>query len=262
MIDFKILAKSNFNSKKYQTQAEFALAKTLTQVALDMRDSIRAEMQGNFDKPTSYTLNSLFVKSASKKTLVASVGLKNRDQVKSAGPAAETIGHQFVGGPRKFKRSEGAFRRIGLLKSGQIIVPGAAAQLDQYGNIKSGFMIKLLAYLQAFGEQGYKANTTAEDREKLAKRRKTKAGYKSINGIVYFVSRGKGTFNGKRQHLPAGVWSKTGIHGVDVKPVLLFVDAPVYKRRVDFERLGREAYEKNFAVKFDRNFDQAMATAR
>lgn len=262
LIDFKVSTKSKFDAKNYEKQATFALAKTLTQVAFDVRDSIRADMQSKFDRPTSYTLNSLFVQPATKVKLVSRVGLRNRDQVKSAGPAAETIGHQFVGGPRKFKRSEGAFRRIGLLKNGQIIVPGAAAELDQYGNIKRGFMIKLLAYLQAFGEQGYKANTTDKRRASLAKRGKTESGYKTINGVVYFVSRGKGTFNGKRQHLPAGVWAKTGIHGVDVKPVLLFVDAPVYKRRIDFEKLGRDAYEKNFAVKFDRNFDQALATAR
>ena len=254
--------KTNFDPANVAKQAKFAMAKTLTQLAYQAQGRIKGEMIARFDKPTPYTLNSLFVQPAKRDKLVSKVGLKNMMQAKSAGPAAETIGHQFVGGARKFKRSEGAFRRIGMMRDGEIIVPGASAELDVFGNIKRGFMIKLIAYFQAFGEQGYKANTTAKRRKSLAKVGRSEGGYKTINGVSYFFSPGKGRADGKTNHLARGIWQRKGIHGVDVSPVLLFVKAQPYRQRVDIGPIGVEVYNSAMPAMFRKNFEQAMASAR
>lgn len=254
--------KTNFDPANITKQSRFAMIKTLTQLAYRAQGKIKSEMAAKFDRPTPFTLNSLFVQGATRDKLAAKVGLKNMMLAKSAGPASETIGHQFVGGARKFKRSEGAFRRIGMLRDGEIIVPGASAELDAFGNIKRGFMIKLIAYFRAFGEQGYRANTTDKRRKSLAKVGKSENGYKTINGVVYFYSPGKGRANGKTSHLARGIWQRTGIHGVGISPVLLFVQAKPYRQRVNIGPIGVEVYNSAMPEMFQRNFEQAMASAR
>lgn len=255
--------KSTFDPTSIVKQTQFAMAKTLTQMAYIAQGKIRKEMAAKFDRPTPFTLNSLFVQGATRDKLSAKVGLKNMMLPKSAGPATETIGHQFVGGPRRFKRSEGAFRRIGMLRDGEIIVPGSSAELDAFGNIKRSFMVRLIAYFQAFGEQGYRANTTDKRRLKIAKLSRSEEGYKTINGVVYFYSPGKGRANGKTSHLARGIWQRKGIHGVLVSPVLLFVKPKKpYRQLVNIQPIGNEVYSSAMPAMFRKNFKQAMATGR
>src|SRR3546814_6873764 len=87
--------------------------------------------------------------------------------------------------------SDLALQRVGL-PGDQYAFPAAGAELDAYGNMSRGQVVRLLSYLQAFGEQGYRANATARSRARTAKVSKA-SGYKTINGVQYFVSRGPGT---------------------------------------------------------------------
>jgi hypothetical protein len=68
-----------------RTQLPFATAKALTLTGQIVKNSIRGSMQVGFDRPTPYTLNSVFLKPATKTDLVAVVNLKNQAQ-KGASP--------------------------------------------------------------------------------------------------------------------------------------------------------------------------------
>lgn len=239
-----------------EKQTRYATSVALTSTAKDVKAAIREAMLRSFDRPTSYTLNALKVTPAKKTELVAKVGLK--DSWGKGLDAGKWLGPQIHGGGRGKKRSEVSFGQAGL-SGGLYMVPAGGARLDSHGNPSKGQLVKLLSYLQAFGEQGYKANSSAEKIADMAKLGKTKKGYQTIGGIQYFVSRGKGTaIKGNRsQPLDAGIWQKRGVHGSKIKPIYLFVDQPQYQPLLPFY----ETAESVFAERFDENYDTALEAA-
>lgn len=238
-----------------QRQTNWAASQALTKTARHAVDELRQVMQRVFDRPTPYTLNALRVTPATRDNLTARVEF--RQNAGKGTDADRFLGPQVFGGGRNRKRSENALGRVGLLP-GQFTVPGAAAEMDAYGNMSRGFTVKLLANLQAFGEEGYRANATARTLARTAKAGRSAAGWRTINGKEYFVSRGpSGQVRGRPQHLPAGVWQKSGTHGVDVRPVLMFVEAPQYAPRLPFY----ESVDEVFSDRFDEEFTTALDRA-
>lgn len=152
---------------------------------------------------------------------------------------------QAVGGPRADKRSEVALRRAGILPAGmQTSIPTDPypGSDDGHGNIRGAFMAQLISYLQASGEQGYRANMKAKAKAKIEDRTtyshiKTRKELKMIRGRVYFVSRG--ITGGSSLH--PGIWAKSGTHGVEVKPVLMFVRRASYEKRINLDRVVEQA---------------------
>lgn len=241
-----------------ERQVPYATSLALNRTASAIQKALVEQMGQVFDRPTPYTLRSLRLQRATKQNLTASVAYK--DFAGKGTAASKYLRPQVDGGKRRQKRFENALGRIG--PSGYYVPAGGADQ-DAYGNMSRGQIVKLLSYLQAFGEQGYRANATDKSRARTAKVRRSEAGYRRINGVVYFISRGKGTVSGNRtQHLPAGVWRKTGTHGADVAPVLLHVDNVNYTKRLPFYETADEVYGKRFEDEFTQAFEQAMATAR
>lgn len=225
----------------------YATAAALTQVAYRVRDTIIRTMETSLDRPTAYAIKqAVQVVPANKARLEASVGLGVRIAAPGKGtPYVKALGHLFTGGSRATKRMEGALRRIGVLPPGFMVVPGKACQLDAFGNIPRGFIVQLLAYLNAFGEQGYKANMTDKRRAKLAGRQGAK-----ITGVEYFVSRGRGLWFGRPQHLAPGIWLRTGTHGVVVRPVLLFVRRGVWRQRIDIRAIAASVVTSRWPAVF------------
>ena len=241
-----------------ERQTPFAVSLALNRTAAAIHQAINAEMPRVFDRPTPYTLRGLRVVRSSKDNLTARVDF--RDAPGSGIAADRYLAPQVYGGGRSRKRFEHALERV---SSGGYFVPGAGAELDAYGNMSRGQLVRVLSYLQAFGEQGYRANATARTRKRAAKMGKSEGGHRRINGVVYFVSRGKGSMSGNReQRLPAGVWRKSGTHGADVKPVLLAVDAPTYAPLLSFYETADEVYAERFDSEFEAAISHAMATAR
>lgn len=152
---------------------------------------------------------------------------------------------QALGGGRADKRSEVALRRAGILPAGmQTSIPTDPypGSDDGRGNIKGSFMAQLISYLQASGEQGYRANMKAKAKAKIEDRTtyshiKTRKELKAIRGRAYFVSRG--ITGGSPLH--PGIWAKSGTHGVEVKPVLMFVRRASYEKRIDLDRVAEQA---------------------
>ncbi len=218
-------------AKLSTAQVSKAAAKALTDAAFEARKVVQQEMDRSFDRVTPYIRRSITVKPATPDSLVAIV--EPRYQGGKGVDPANVLRATIYGGPRKQKASERAFQRAGILPAGYSIVPGEAVPLDRFGNIKGSFIVQLIAYFGAFGEQGYRANTTAKRKAKIANVGRSAGGYKTIGGVEYFIATGK-LRSGRSSHLHAGIWSRTGIHGSTVKPIMMFVRTPNYSKRLDF----------------------------
>ncbi|MEN5162590.1 hypothetical protein [Achromobacter kerstersii] len=241
-------------------QLPFATAVALNKTAQAVREALVEKSRQVFDRPTPYTLNALRVSRATKENLSARIDY--RDATAKGIGADRYLSPQVLGGARRHKRSERALQRSGL-PAGSFLMPAAGAELDAYGNMSRGQTVRLLSYFEAFGEQGYRANASAKSRARIAQVSTSKEGYRKINGVQYFISHGKGSMSGnRRQHLPAGVWRKTGMHGADVKPVLLAIDQPTYTPRLPFYETASEVYGERFDAEFSTAWDAALATAR
>jgi hypothetical protein len=231
-----------------QKHVPFATALALTRTAQEVRKAEIEEMKRVFDRPTPFTLRSLYLKPATKADLTAVVWLKDDLNAPSGrtGRTQHYLFSQIYGGARRLKGFERLLMRKGLLPTGWMAVPGAGAKLDAYGNISGGQMVQILSALKALGEQGYAANRTAAS----AKRRRGKL-------RELFVGRPGGG------RLPMGVWERFGFaHGSAVKPILIFVRGPRYAKRYDFFGVGNRTAARVFPVQFERALSEALGSAR
>ena len=271
-------------------QARYAGARALNDTAFKLRDELRAEITRSFDRPTPYVQNSVRVtRMATTESPQAWVAPAYQGG-KGVDPDKVLLAEVF-GGTRRLKRFEVAFQRKGILPNGMAMVPATwlladPAAGDGYGGIKGSFIVRLLSFLRAFGEQGYRANMTDKGRAKVSGRgrwingrfhgahtKKGASGDGSMafrqGGVEYFVSRGKGEFagrgswkNGQQQHLPAGIWQRSGIYGAEVKPVFLFTRMPRYAVRLQLRPLADRAMSVHFPPAFQAQFARAMESAR
>lgn len=185
--------------------------------------ALRSEMTQVFDRPTPWALGGLRFKQPSAAKPIVSIWLEEFGGKGIA--AADFLAAEIMGGPRRHKRFERALIAKGLMPSNSFAVPGRQAPLDAYGNVPGSFIVRLLSDLQAFGEQGYRANR----RGKRTGRRKTN----------YFFVPPKGS------HLRPGVYwhMPGGLLGV----VFVFVSAASYRKRFDFYGVAQRAYERRAA---------------
>jgi len=248
---------------RFSKQVPFAAAVALTKTAKQGADDMRTKFLSVFDQPTRYTMNSVFNSSANKRDLIAAFGVKDQGMLSKSGgnSPADVLGHHFNGGQSRLARYELAFRKLGMLGFNEDIVPASELnELNQYGNVPASLIVKLISYFGGFSEQGYKANSTAETRAKLAKRTdknskgKRQSKYVKINGVVYFYASGA-------DHLHRGIWAKTGTHGSDIRPILMFVKRANYSKRFDIDKFASKA-RSDFAINFKESWAYAVRTAR
>lgn len=241
-------------------KVRLAEVRTVNDVAFNVRRDWQDEMQRVFDRPTPYILRSIWVRRATPQQAQATVEPRYMGG-KGIDPSKVLLAH-VTGGTRRNKRFEVALQRAGHMLPGMAAVPADGmdpGHMDAYGNVKGSFIVQLLSYLQAFSEQGYRANMTARRRANLAQRGTTAEGHKTINGVEYFVSHGPGERNGRRQGLPAGIWSRRGIHGSDVRPVFIFVKTrPSYSKRLDLQRIADIAVARDFNARYRANLGKVL----
>lgn len=115
-----------------------------------------------FDRPTSFTLNSLKVNPAKLGRLEATVEMKN--EASKSEPATKWLAPEIFGGRRPEKRLERQLRNQGILPYGKYIVPGAGAKLDAHGNMSRGQITKAVSGVNGFSQLGYAANATMSER--------------------------------------------------------------------------------------------------
>lgn len=211
-------------------QLPFALALAATRTAQDVQKAEKKLIAKVFDRPNRYTLNSVYIKSATKKDPIAAVWLKDEWATAKGGNAADYLSPHIFGTSRKNKRYEKAMQRRGLLKSGQFTVPAKPAKLDRFGNVSRGQIGKMMSNIGA-----------QHDIHQNSKR-----------GISYFLfENDDGSLSGVWQRTPTGIM-----------PFLLFVDdAPDYKKEFRFFEMADRTMDKRMGDNFERAMDQAIASS-
>ncbi len=244
--------------RRAERQVPFALARALTLTAKDVRDAEKKGM-AVFDRPTAFTLNAVYLRPATKQSLQAEVWLKG-DGSRDNTPGRHYLLPQIEGGSRPLKRFEQRLIRAGYMGSNERAVPGAGAQLDSFGNISRGQIVKILSQLKTAAVLGDSSNATDSKRSR-AKRAKEQY---FVAGVGSRTGRGSWKNGTKGQHLPPGVWVRRsfGPLGTAVKPVLLFVGRAVYRKRYDFFTIADTVVSRRFNGHWQTSWESAMATAR
>lgn len=237
-----------------ERQLPFAVALALTRTAQDVKTELTEEMRRVFDRPTPFTLRSLYLARATKANLEARVWLKD-----DFGLRAHYLMPQIEGGSRPLKRFESLLVQRGILGRDERIVPAAGARLDAYGNVSRGQIVQVLSQLSAFNLSGLETNNASNSRRSRAKRA----------AVGYFVVRrgttgGRGSWRGesKVQHLPSGIWARYAFaHGNAIKPVFLFVNRTNYRPRYQFHTIGQAVAARRFAPHLQAALETALKTA-
>lgn len=235
--------------KATQRKIERSTAIALTKTVQHAQKAVIAEMPRVFDRPTPYTLRGTRVKPASYKTGSMEASVEFKTDVSKGTPAEKYLQAEVYGGSRRLKRFEVALQRIGVLPAGMFAVPGKAMRLDAFGGIPARTIVQLLSYLQAFGEQGYRANTSAEKRAKLAKGSRSKYGYELI-----VIRAGQRPRRGGKQLAP-GIWKRTYTgFGSSLQPLIMFVRQPTYRARLPLDQIRDQAVQQHFQNEFNKAF--------
>lgn len=244
-------------------QVPYAVARTLTQMAQGAKAATEAEMARKFDRPTPWTMKSLFYTPANKNDdpIVSRVWLMDGN-ARPGGRAGQNklavIGHQFLGGDRPRKLLEYWLQRAGLISSNEYVAPGERARMDKYGNISRGQVQQIMSQLRLGADPASWSSGS-----KRSKRNVAKAG-------EMFFSRGPGNWfgrrswkNGRTQNLPKGVWMRVRFgHGQAVLPILIVIRKPTYTQRIDLQKIGRDYHAQHFERMYRENYAEAMRTAR
>lgn len=256
-----------------RSQMPFAQTGMVNSLAFRVREEIKDQIKSELEQPVKpYTHNMMRVKKAATSPHPSSFVF-----VSDYRKEDYTLGHLFTGGYRNWKGMEKMLMRIGILKKGYYAIPDEGAPRDRYGNIRPSFVQMILSYFEAYnktGESGTK-NMSKEKRDKMAKEGRNKSGYKTIKGVRYFVSFGKMNQWDARdlqdktglkirpQPLPYGIWAKTGIHGFQVKPVLLFLPRKRgYKRYFNLFATGQKVRDEFAGQYFAEALVKGIATSR
>ncbi|HEY4774076.1 MAG TPA: hypothetical protein VIH40_04585 [Xanthobacteraceae bacterium] len=214
----------------------FVTAYALTKTAQDIKAAEVEVMAAVFDRPTRFTLNSLFVDPATKRRLTAHVRFKEGF---GAVPAWRYLGPQIEGGGRAKKSHERALERAGILRAGEYVVPGRGVALDAHGNMRGGDITRILSALQA------NPDPLSKTTQRSKRRRRGR-------NLDYFVLRGA---PGARD----GVYLRKSAR--QIVPVMIFVRAPAYAKRFPFYETARRVMQQRFAVNFREGWQRYVVSA-
>ena len=225
-----------------EKQLPFAFALMATRLAVLVKKGELSVLKARIDRPTTTTLNSLYVKPAKPGKPEARTFFKD---AWTSGVQADTYLQQAVkGGRRPHKRFEKALIAKGIMKPGQYALPAASA-LNQFGNVPRGTIMKILSGLGAAETvSGVQANATGSKRSK-----------RKGNAQKYFAGEVDGT---------QGVWErKKTAWGDAVRPVFIFSDGePGYRVILPFYKIADNIVKANRVREFQSAMDTALATKR
>lgn len=244
MPGFTITLDTKALDKKLETLDKRVLAKTVVRTLNDLAFKGRVRVQETlprvFDRPTPFTVRGVRYDQASLQRPTSSVFFS--DDAAKGTPPTDYLQHHAKGGARRRKRSERAMERIGILGSNEVWAPARAMRLDRYGNVPGSRMVQILSQLKAFSEVGYLANVTARSKARKPNRKQ------------YFSPR-------PGSNLPRGVYERYGRGRRKVRPVLMFVKMPAYRRRLDLEGIVRKHVGRNIERSFSRALGYEMGRA-
>jgi hypothetical protein len=218
-------------------QVPFATAQALTDTAKGVQAALQKEIKSVFDRPTPWIQRSPVIERATKSSLTATVGI--RDKGERATPAKYLKEH-FTGGARGNKPMEVAMRSMGILAPGWLVVPSEdGVKKDVFGNVSPATVKRIIRELQG------------------GRKRQDK-------GAAYrlFIVR-PGQSSRRDRHLAPGIWSvaRVGDQSV-IKPVFFFVARATYRKVIDLPRIAEEVVKRDFAGNFKAALDGALRTSR
>jgi hypothetical protein len=241
-------------SKK--TEVVEAAGRTLNILAMRSVREIQAEMGRVFDRPTRYALNSV-------KWAENLPGPSAEVQWRGSEAFGETarqgyLRAQIYGGPRSQKASEIRLQRMRVGGQMIFIVPTQFAELDGYGNVTRGQMVKILSSLDALGGpgQGFDGNRRRDGRSRGRRRREE-----------YFAI-WPGTNDARRlpggrllpNNLAPGIYRRFGEGAREyARPILIFAKkAPVYRQRLDPEAIVARTVQRDLPAVWAERLTKAL----
>jgi hypothetical protein len=229
-------------------QVPYALARSLTKTAQFVAIKEEQQMARDFDRPTPYTLNSLYVKPATKQRLSAEVKIK--DEAFKGNPAIRFLAAEIYGGLRRRKGFENLLQKSGVLPAGWYAIPASGAPKDAYGNVSGGFINRILSQLQSARDA--LTNETAKLKRSRNRRR--------VYGRYFVAFPGRA----KTKHLAFGIWERIGsFGGSTVRPVFIFTPRPPhYRQRFKFFDIADQTARMRWPIEFALAMREAIATAR
>jgi hypothetical protein len=196
-------------------QAPFAVAKALTMTVKNAQANLTEHIKTTFDKPTAFTQRAMAITPATKQTLRASVFVKEAQ--------AQYLFPQMTGGARGFKTFEEKFKT----PSGMgFIMPGQAAEKNQYGNISKAKLLKIARDVNTSG-----------------------------NAKRFFSGKPKG---GKH---PAGVYTRVN-NNTSIAPLLIFATNAQYEKRFKFSEIAQDTVDKQFEQNLQAAWSAAIKTKK
>lgn len=206
----------------------FAIAMAMTKTAKIAQKDLIAKIQTSFDNPNTYTLNSTYVKTASKDDLHAAVKIKDNLSIgKAAGKNQPNrfLNPQVRGVPRHLKGIEKKLAAIAPELDGMMITPTKNTPLDSFGNPTRGIYNKVVASLVNNG--------------------KNRRG--AANKTIFVVEK-RGIYQIDRtvQASGRGATRKTLIKNTQVKRVFNIINRATYRQHLDFYNIVRTSINANF----------------
>jgi hypothetical protein len=220
-----------------RNQVPFAVVAATTRAAKAAQGDLQAAMRTSFDRPTRWTLNSLFLEPATMAKPEAAVFFK--DRTPGGVPAGRFLAPQILGGTRALKSHE----KLLAMRPGYIVVPGKWAEMDAHGNVSMGQMRAIMAQINL--RRTASSPGRAQARRRGVRRRE--------DYFIVPIGRTKAT-HPETYHLPPGIYRVGREYGGAPLLVLAFVRqyAGSYKIRYDFPRLGETSVARHLPAQLAR----------
>jgi hypothetical protein len=232
----------------------YVMAATLSGMAQQVRDGTIKQLPIAFDRPTPFTLRSVFTKPATTYRLQSEVyfpesqeasGMARREYMR---PGAEGTA------ARRQKRSEALLSKAGFLPPGWVTVPGRyamASLLDGHGNIAGQYYRQIVRSLQL----KTKVTRLAKPISAASQKRAARMG---VENEFFAIAPGKNAMAAGGGWLPPGVYKREGKGGKVLRQYLKFVRRAAYKPRLDMQALAQKEVNQQAQAVFDKAFGQVM----
>lgn len=239
------------------TAVQDAARRTVNILAMKGTRGIQDEMRRVFDRPTPYAINSVAWVENLPGPAAAVVFRGSTDPVSRAGQfkgaheAADQgyLKAQIYGGVRRQKASEIRLQRLRIVNQQIYVVPTKYADLDAFGNISRGQIIKILSALEALGGPGQGFDSNRKPGRKGRGRRRAEE---------YFA-----VWPGTNGQLPPAIYRRYG-RGASafVRPVLIFAKkAATYRPRLDPTGVVRGVIDREAATVWAERVAKALQGA-